>query len=93
MKQYHYNWLSIHPFKSEQWLRYMLSEGFHMHHVDGNHDNDDPYNLALMFGVDHSRLHASGQVQKESQKYWTFRKYVMLFAAIYAIMYLLLSMA
>lgn len=35
----------------------MLAQGFQVHHMDGNHFNDDPANLVLIEGSDHMRLH------------------------------------
>lgn len=35
----------------------MLKEGFDVHHIDGDHSNDHPGNLALIEAVDHLRLH------------------------------------
>ena len=35
----------------------MLANGFHIHHVDGDHSNNNPTNLVLMEGVDHTLLH------------------------------------
>ena len=54
---HHRAWLEAHPERSEAWLRAKISEGFHVHHLDGNHGNNDPLNLALMDGADHMRLH------------------------------------
>jgi hypothetical protein len=36
----------------------MLGHGFHVHHVDHNHANNDPRNLILIEAEDHMRLHA-----------------------------------
>lgn len=57
LKPYHAAWLSTHPDRSEDWLREKLKEGFDVHHVDGDHSNNDPSNLVLMEAVDHMRLH------------------------------------
>lgn len=40
-----------------EWLRERLKDGFHVHHIDGDHTNDAPKNLVLIDGVDHMRLH------------------------------------
>lgn len=58
LQSYHLAWLSAHPSRTKDWLKRMLKDGFHVHHVDGDHSNDAPENLALMDGVDHMRLHS-----------------------------------
>lgn len=35
----------------------MLGEGFQVHHIDGDHHNNHPANLALIETIDHLRLH------------------------------------
>lgn len=57
-QSYHHAWLTAHPDRSIQWLRDRLADGFQVHHVDGDHSNDDPLNLILIEGVDHLRLHS-----------------------------------
>jgi hypothetical protein len=57
LESYHHAWLSIHPTRTEEWLRKQLAEGFDVHHLDGHHDNNDPDNLVLIEHVDHMRLH------------------------------------
>src|SRR3990167_5726450 len=57
MEPYHFAWLSIHPERSEEWLKQKLAEGFDVHHLDGNHSNDDSRNLVLIECDDHLRLH------------------------------------
>lgn len=57
LKSYHAAWLLVHPHRDEEWLREKLKEGFDIHHVDGDHSNDEPSNLILMEAVDHMRLH------------------------------------
>lgn len=57
MESYHVAWLSAHPDRAEGWLRDRLAEGFDVHHLDGNHANDDPSNLVLIEHLDHMRIH------------------------------------
>lgn len=59
LQPYHYAWLSVHPKRSEDWLRARFADGFYIHHVDGDHENDDPMNLILLEKLDHLRLHAT----------------------------------
>lgn len=57
METYHYAWLSAHPERSEEWLAGILAQGFHIHHMDGDHHNDDPKNLVLIESGDHMMIH------------------------------------
>ncbi|MCE5181660.1 MAG: hypothetical protein LLG15_07660 [Betaproteobacteria bacterium] len=57
MKSYHFSWLGVHPHRSEEWLKEKMAEGFDIHHLDGDHANDDPKNLVLIECLDHLRLH------------------------------------
>lgn len=50
-------WLDAHPARSAEWLIHRLNDGFEIHHVDGNHDNNAPGNVVLIEGVDHMRMH------------------------------------
>lgn len=56
-QSYHEVWLSVHPERSREWLERMLKDGFHIHHIDGDHQNDDPLNLVLIESGDHMMLH------------------------------------
>jgi hypothetical protein len=56
LRRSHWTWLGKHPDRSEQWLRERIADGFQIHHVDGNHENDHPNNLVLIEGNDHLRL-------------------------------------
>lgn len=58
---HHKAWLSAHPHRSAEWLDRMIEEGFEVHHLDHNHANNDPANLALIDGFDHMRLHGLGR--------------------------------
>ena len=51
-------WLDAHPERDETWLRRMAKEGFDIHHVDGDHENNDPLNLVLIEHQDHFMLHS-----------------------------------
>jgi hypothetical protein len=57
METYHLAWLSAHPERTEEWLKERLRDGFHVHHIDGDHFNDDPKNLVLIESGDHMMLH------------------------------------
>lgn len=50
-------WLQAHPYVDAAWLDAKIKEGFNLHHVDGNRQNNTPDNLLLIFGPDHHRLH------------------------------------
>lgn len=71
-QSYHYSWLGAHPERSFEWLRDRISDGFHIHHVDGDHGNDTPTNLLLIDGVDHLRLH--GMKLRDGIKSWRKRR-------------------
>lgn len=62
MKDYHYIWLSKHPHRTKEWLLKALKDGFDIHHLDGDHNNNCPENLVLIEHVDHIRLHG-GQIE------------------------------
>lgn len=57
MMNYHFIWLENHPNRTKEWLQERLTDGFDIHHADGNHANDDPNNLVLIECNDHMRLH------------------------------------
>lgn len=57
LQPYHYAWLSAHPERSKDWLRFMMRAGFDIHHLDGDHDNNTADNLVLIEHRDHMRLH------------------------------------
>ena len=57
LQPYHYAWLASHPNRNTDWLRFMLKAGFDIHHMDGDHDNNDAANLVLIEHTDHMRLH------------------------------------
>jgi hypothetical protein len=57
LESYHLVWLADHPNRTVEWLRRMMADGFHIHHIDGDHSNDNPMNLVLIEGADHLMLH------------------------------------
>lgn len=57
MKEHHIAWLEANKHRSKQWLKDRLADGFDIHHIDGNHGNNDPWNLILVESADHGRLH------------------------------------
>ena len=34
-----------------------IPDGMHVHHIDGDHDNNDPSNLRIISASEHARLH------------------------------------
>lgn len=62
LKEYHYIWLKNHPKRTELWLRDALKEGFDIHHIDGNHNNNQPNNLVLIECKDHLMLHNNSKL-------------------------------
>jgi hypothetical protein len=57
LEEHHFAWLRKHPERDETWLCERLRDGFHVHHLDGNHNNDSEENLVLLEGKDHMGLH------------------------------------
>jgi len=57
MQIHHRFWLQGHPNCTEEWLKQRIAEGFCIHHIDHDHNNNDVSNLALIYGTDHTRLH------------------------------------
>lgn len=57
LKSYHFAWLSARPDRTPEWLSAQIADGFHIHHLDLDHSNDDPQNLVLVECIDHFRLH------------------------------------
>lgn len=57
LQPYHLAWLAAHPHRSASWLRERLGDGFDVHHLDGDHANNEPKNLVLMEQSDHLALH------------------------------------
>lgn len=56
-RDYRAVWLRAHPYVNATWLDDKIKEGFNLHHVDGNRQNNTADNLLLIFGPDHHRLH------------------------------------
>jgi hypothetical protein len=57
MESHHLAWLSTRVHRTIDWLKEKLAEGFDVHHLDGNHSNNEPSNLVLIECSDHMRLH------------------------------------
>ncbi len=71
-------WLTKHPNVSQQWLVGAQSEGFELHHIDCNHDNDSPDNILLIFGRDHKYIHgissSFGLMANKSRDAWICKR-------------------
>lgn len=59
MEEHHRAWLEKHGAEPE-WLSNALNNGFDIHHIDGDHDNNEPSNLVLIYCADHMSLHGGG---------------------------------
>jgi hypothetical protein len=70
MLDYHKAWLSAHPDRTEDWLKDKILEGFDVHHLDGNHANNEPSNLVLIEHDDHMMLHGGRTLTGLPRKYW-----------------------
>ncbi|MDR3534013.1 MAG: HNH endonuclease [Rhodopila sp.] len=57
LSPHHRAWLSLHPNRTTIWLKEKLKEGFDIHHLDGNHENNTPQNLVMIEHMDHMMLH------------------------------------
>ncbi len=53
----HRAWLTKHENITAEWLGGAIAEGFQIHHIDCNHENNSPDNLLLIFGRDHMYIH------------------------------------
>ncbi len=68
LKAHHRAWLSVHPSRSEAWLSERLRDGFLIHHVDLNHENNDPENLVLIEQKDHALMHRLERANDAARK-------------------------
>lgn len=57
----------MHPERTAWWLIDHIRDGFDIHHVDGNHANNDPQNLALIEHRDHMCLHGSPSLRRDAK--------------------------
>lgn len=67
MKKAHEVWLLHHPNRGVDWLRDRFADGFEVHHIDGDAENNDIENLVLIEVTDHRRLHGHKKLGKPSQ--------------------------
>lgn len=63
LSKHHRIWLDAHPDREDYWLCWMLREGFQIHHIDGDHGNNDPGNLVLIESGDHKFLHGKKRLK------------------------------
>lgn len=57
LQEHHWVWLESRPDRDREWLKLRLLDGFQVHHIDGDHANNTPHNLALVEGADHMKFH------------------------------------
>jgi hypothetical protein len=76
---HHVAWLSAHPHRSRRWFSERLADGFDVHHLDNDHENNAPDNLVLIEHTDHMALHGGrglgrlGSLSTKGKKYKTKR--------------------
>lgn len=58
MNEYHRAYLSKGTMTEEFFLE-ALANGFDIHHVDGDHNNNDPDNLVMIYKADHFTMHGA----------------------------------
>lgn len=73
MLPHHKAWLDAHPDRTGEWLQRRLSDGFDVHHLDADHQNNEPHNLVLIEHEDHMRLHKLNTVRAIGRKAELFR--------------------
>lgn len=69
MEECHYQWLR-QKFVEPEFLLQALHNGFHIHHLDEDHSNNDPNNLVLIFGKDHFKLHGRYPDMGDGSQKW-----------------------
>ena len=83
MEEYHRAWLEGHPEYDASWLHQAIEAGFHVHHLDGDHGNNDPSNLVLIERNDHFRLHGTHKLKPLAEKWEESAKRVSLGKSAY----------
>lgn len=61
MNAHHEVWLKEHPERTVEWFEAIIKSGFDVHHLDGDHENNDPLNLVLIENRDHLMVHSGGR--------------------------------
>jgi hypothetical protein len=67
VKLAHQIWLQNHPTRDVVWLKERFADGFHIHHIDGDAENNDIDNLVLIDGADHMRIHQRKKLGRPTQ--------------------------
>lgn len=70
MDAHHEAWLKDHPEYDEFWLSQALSAGFDLHHIDGDHDNNEFNNLILLEKKDRQKLHGQPTFVEKGRNDW-----------------------
>lgn len=75
MNDYHFVWLKARPYRSEEWLKRHLEDGFEIHHIDGDHFNNELSNLVLIERTDHAAIHGHGNFITPLPRYKSTKNY------------------
>ena len=63
------NGKTVHRDIMEKKLGRLLRADEEVHHIDGNHFNNDPDNLIILSKSEHSKIHSSWKARDEHGKY------------------------
>ena len=69
MKEHHKAYLSKQNM-TEAFFKEALYNGFDIHHIDGDHDNNEPDNLIMIYSSDHMLLHGVKKFKGRGNGVW-----------------------
>lgn len=69
MKDYHKAYLSKQTM-TEDFFFEALANGFDIHHLDGDHSNNDPDNLVMIYHFDHFAMHGAKGFENRYKDRW-----------------------
>ena len=73
MEAHHKAYLGKHSM-SPEFLSEALRNGFDVHHLDGDHSNNEPENLILVWSQDHMELHGLKRFSGRMDGVWMTRE-------------------
>ena len=73
MKDYHLIWASKHGV-SDDFVSQATAAGFDIHHIDGDHGNNAPENLVMIYSGDHFAFHGAPRFAGRADGVWMTRE-------------------